>query len=407
MTSEPTLRSHYPLSGLRVIEIAEGVAGSYCARLFADGGADVVKIEPPHGDPVRREPPFAGPAGSPNASALFAYLNRGKRSVVMDAGSAHAQAAFRSLLPTADVVVHDSRDPSESLAGMTPDQLLEDFPELVTVSITPFGESGPYANLLADDLIAASMGGLLAASPGFPDHVVSENEPPLRVNAHISELIGGAFGAIGGLTALSARDVTGTGDYVEVTLHESVAALLGWNLAVAEYGGAVVGRYRVPARQAPNHYLPCADGWVALVAFLERHWNGLVELMGSPEWAARPEFATGPERGANWDLLEPLILDWLIEQPAQLFFEAAQLRGIPSCPALSLSEALGSDQARARDALVPIGLPDAARGLLPGDPFVIDGKRRKAGGAVPALGEHSAEVLDGAAERLPGGPAYG
>ena len=77
MTSEPTLRSHYPLSGLRVIEIAEGVAGSYCARLFADGGADVVKIEPPHGDPVRREPPFAGPAGSPNASALFAYLNRG------------------------------------------------------------------------------------------------------------------------------------------------------------------------------------------------------------------------------------------------------------------------------------------------------------------------------------------
>ncbi len=192
--------------------------------------------------------------------------------------------------------------------------------------------------------------------------------------------------------ALSARDVTGCGDYVEVSLHESVAALLGWNLAVTEYGGTAVGRYRAPARQAPNHYLPCADGWVALVAFIERHWSGLVELMGNPDWAARPEFATGPERGLNWDLLEPLLLDWLIEQPSQTFFEAVQSRGIPSCPALSLSQAIASDQAVARDYLVPIS-PDAERGSLPGDPFVIDGRRRKAEGAIPELGEHTADVL--------------
>ena len=405
MTSGATPISHHPLTGVRVVEIAEGVAGPYCARLFSDSGAEVVKIEPPQGDRTRLEPPFVGPSDSPDASALFAYLNRGKRSAVVDAGSAQDKASLRELVSTADVLVHDSPDPSESLAGMTPEQLLQEFPQLVTVSITPFGESGPYAGLLADDLILAGMGGLLAASPGFPDHVISENEPPLRANAHIAELIGGAFGAIGGLVGLSARDVTGCGDYVEVSLQESVAALLGWNLAVAEYGGAVVGRYRVPARQAPNHYLPCADGWVALVAFIERHWNGLVELMGNPDWAARPEFATGPERGVNWDLLEPLLLDWLIEQPSRSFFEAAQQRGIPSCPALSLSEAIGSDQARARDSLVPLGLPDAARDRLPGDPFVIDGRRRRTGGAVPALGEHTDAVLGG--ERSSAGPADG
>ena len=250
MTSGSTPSSHHPLSGLRVVEVAEGVAGPYCARLLADAGADVVKIEPPNGDPARREPPFASPADSPDASALFAYLNRGKRSAVMDAGSAQDRAALRELLSTADVLVHDFPDPSKSLAGMNPDRLLEEFPRLVTVSLTPFGESGPYANLLADDLILAGMGGLLAASPGFPDHVISENEPPLRANAHIAELIGGAFGAIGGLVALSARDVTGCGDYVEVSLHESVAALLGWNLAVTEYGGvAVAGTGRPPARR--------------------------------------------------------------------------------------------------------------------------------------------------------------
>lgn len=394
MTSGPAPSSHYPLTGLRVVEIAEGVAGPYCARLLGDAGADVVKIEGPNGDPARREPPFIDESGSPAESALFAYLNRGKRSAVMDAGGARDRDAFRELLSTADVLIHDSLDLSGSYAGMNPEQLLQEFPQLVTVSLTPFGESGPYANLLADDLVLAGMGGLLAVSPGFPDHVISENEPPLRANAHIAELIGGAFGAIGGLVALSALDATGCGDYVEVSLHESVAALLGWNLAVTEYGGAAVGRYRAPARQAPNHYLPCADGWVALVAFIERHWNSLVELMGNPEWAARPEFATGPERGLNWDLLEPLLLDWLIEQPSQTFFEAAQARGIPSCPALSLSEAIASDQAVARDYLVPIS-PDAPRGRLPGDPFVIDGRRRKAGGAVPGLGEHTSDVLGG------------
>ncbi len=393
MTSGPTPDSHAPLNGLRVVEIAEGVAGPYCARLFGDAGADVVKLEGPNGDPARREPPFIGRVEPPDASALFAYLNRGKRSAVVDPGNAQEWAALLGLLATADVLIHDCPDPSESFASMTTERLLEEFPQLVTVSITPFGESGPYANLLADDLILAGMGGLLAASPGFPDHVISENEPPLRANAHISELIGGAFGAIGGLVALSARDATGYGDYVEVSLHESVAALLGWNLAVSECGGTAVGRYRVPARQAPNHYLPCADGWVALVAFIERHWNGLVELMGNPEWAARPEFATGPERGLNWDLLEPLLLDWLIEQPAQTFVGAAEARGIPSCPALSLSEAISSEQARARDYLVPIGLPDAAHVRLPGDPFVIDGLRRKAGVAVPALGEHTGDLL--------------
>lgn len=392
MTSGPAPSSHYPLSGLRVVEIAEGAAGPYCARLLGDAGADVVKVEGPNGDPARREPPFFGTSDSPPESALFAYLNRGKRSAVVDEQSARARAALRELISTADVLVHDSPATSKSLADMNPERLLEDFPQLVTVSLTPFGESGPYANLLADDLVLAGMGGLLAVSPGFPDHVISENEPPLRANAHIAELIGGAFGAIGGLVALSARDVTGTGDYVEVSLHESVAALLGWNLAVTEYGGAAVGRYRAPARQAPNHYLPLADGWVALVAFIERHWNGLVELMGNPDWAERPEFATGPERGLNWDLLEPLLLDWLIEQPSQSFFEAAQSRGIPSCPALSLSEAIASDQVVARDYLVPIS-PDASRGSLPGDPFVIAGRRRKAGGAAPGLGEHTREIL--------------
>ena len=393
MTSGPAPSSHSPLSGLRVVETAQGVAGPYCARLFGDAGANVVKIEPPSGDPTRREPPFIG-KDSPSESALFAYLNRGKRSAVVDEQSARARAALRELISTADVLVHDSPHPSKSLVGMNPERLLEDFPQLVTVSLTPFGESGPYSNLLADDLILAGMGGLLAVSPGFPDHVISENEPPLRANAHIAELIGGAFGAIGGLVALTARDVTGAGDYVEVSLHESVAALLGWNLAVTEYGGVAVGRFRAPARQAPNHYLPCADGWVALVAFIERHWNGLVELMGNPDWAARPEFATGPERGLNWDLLEPLLLDWLIEQPSQSFFEAAQSRGIPSCPALSLSESIASAQAVARDYLVPIS-PDLGRGSLPGDPFVIDGRRRKADGAVPGLGEHTREILGG------------
>ena len=210
MTSGPAPSSHYALSGLRVVEIAEGVAGPYCARLLGDAGAAVVKIEGPNGDPARQRATLhrrVRVAGRRRALRLpeqrEAVGRHGRRKARRD------RAAFRELLSTTDVLVHDSLDPSESLAGMNPEQLLQEFPQLVTVSLTPFGESGPYVSLLADDLVLAGMGGLLAVSPGFPDHVISENEPPLRANAHIAELIGGAFGAIGGLVALSARDITG------------------------------------------------------------------------------------------------------------------------------------------------------------------------------------------------------
>ena len=402
MASQPTPSAHFPLRGLRVVDLGEGAAAPYCARLLADAGADVVKVERPEGDPSRREGPFATRAGESESSAWFAYLNRAKRSIVLDLSQAEGRERLLELLFEADVMVHGSPRLEDDLAGITPERLLEAYPRLVTISVTPFGETGPYAALPADELIVTSMAGLLGATPGFPDFVLdAEAEPPLRVNASIAELIGGAVGAIGGLMALSARDATGLGDYVEVSLQEAVAALMGWNLSVYEYGGAIVGRHQVAARQAPNHYMPCADGWIALVAFMERHWRSLVELMGNPEWASRAEFATGPDRGASWETLEPLLIEWLIEQPAQEFFQAAQQAGIPSCPALSVAEAIDNEQTHARGYLVPASLDGDERGRLPGDPFVIDGQRRPATKSAPALGEHTGELLGQWAEPSP------
>lgn len=388
MTHQLGPSSHHPLHGLRVVDLGEGAAASYCARLFADAGADVQKIEPPEGDPCRFEGPHVSSAAAPESSAWFTYLNRGKRSIVLDLSLPEDCERVKEMLSDADVLVHSSARLVDSLAWATPAHLLESYSSLVTVSVTPFGEKGPYAALPGDELIVSSLGGLLGASPGFPDYVLDPvSEPPLRADAHIAGLVGGAMGAIGGLMALSTRDKTGLGDYVEVSLQECVAALIGWNLSVYAYGGAIVGRHQVPARQAPNHYLPCADGWVALVAFMERHWTSLVELMGNPDWASSPEFATGVDRGANWQALEPLLVEWLVQQPAANLFKGAQERGIPTCPALSIEEAIGNEQARARDYFVPTGIEGDERGRLPGDPLVIDGQRRRSASSAPALGE--------------------
>ena len=355
-------RFEQPLAGLRLLDLARGLAGRFCARLLADAGADVLRLTR-DGSPSEVTPV--------TERVLDYYVDRGK-SVACS-----TDADLATLLPVADAVIHDSGG-SQGEWPLDFRHLLTTHPRLIVVSITPFGETGPRAGWMGDDLIAVASGGLAHATPGMPDFSRDlDEEPPLRPDAMVGELISGLHGAIGTLFAILARHKYGHGEYVEISMQEVVAALMPWDIMLWTYGRNIVGRRQVRTNLAPNSYLPAAEDWMVLVAFAENHWRSLVEMMGTPDWSDSELFATAVARGENWEALESLLTSWLQTQSRWEFLEGAQKRGIPSAPALELPDAVENEHSRRRSFLARTLIEGVGETLLPGDVFVLNGKRRE------------------------------
>jgi crotonobetainyl-CoA:carnitine CoA-transferase CaiB-like acyl-CoA transferase len=320
----------------------------------------------------QEEPPNL--SGSTVQRALTHYVDRGKTIV-----EPPEQIDWELLLSAADVVVHDSL-PRDKAWPIDFREVAERHPQLIVISITPFGESGPRAGWLGDDLIAVASGGLAHATPGLPDYASDlEQEPPLRADALVGELTSGVHGAATAMLALLSRDRGGKGEYVEISMQEIMAALIPWDIVLWTYGKTIVGRRQARAHLGPNAFLPAGDCWVVLVAFAERHWQSLLEMMGNPDWAESELFATAESRGENWEALESLLGEWLQTQTRWDFLREAQSRGIPSVPALELPDALCNEHMEARSFLTEERIGQDKM-LLPGDVFVMDGVRRRAGG---------------------------
>ncbi len=396
-----------PLDGKRILEMGDFISVPFASRLLADAGADVLKIEPASGDSARRLGPFFSTPGL-ETSAMFAYVNRGKKSLAMDSAASGSRRHLAKLLSRADVLIHDFASLEDSPLGLSQQKLEQAYPGLVIVSVTPFGQRGPYASWKADDLVLMAMSGIANCTPGFPDYATNlDAEPPLRPNGHIGEFIGGLSAAVGAMLGLLIKENTGKGTSIDVAKHEALASLMIWFTGVSGYSGNLVGRAQLKARQAPNHYLPCADGWFVLVAFIEKHWNELVAIMGNPEWASRPEFATGPSRGTHWDELEPLIVSWLVEQPKKELFRKAQERGNPSAPLLSIREAFFNEQSMGRAFLQETGIKGDASGKLPASAVMLNGERLRSPALPPGFTMKPAkEIAHYWQEKRPDGKSF-
>ncbi|MCH9018480.1 MAG: CoA transferase, partial [Chloroflexi bacterium] len=210
------------LSGLKVVELTDQVsgqvAGSFCARLLGDAGADVVKVEPPHGDRYRRNGPYPGGVPDPEWSGLFLYLNSNKRGVSLDIESAGGWAAFLDLTAASDFLVLGQNSSEIERLGLRRERFSDANPGLIVTAITPFGLTGPNSAYLGDDLIAISAGGMAFATPGVPDRVGDPDlEPPLRSNTHMAGYLAGVQGAMASVAALLSRAL-GQGAGCEIDL---------------------------------------------------------------------------------------------------------------------------------------------------------------------------------------------
>ncbi len=374
------------LGQYRVIEIGSLPAAAYCARLLADFGAEVIKIEPPGGDPLRSEPPFIDAGGS-QESAWFAWLNYNKKSITLDCTDTANAAQLQQLLDGADVLI-DGLGRHERLAcGLDRHALRRRYPHLVIADVEWFGESGPYRDFAGTDAICRALAGLVK--------VVGPAEgPPLALPDYQSAVVGGLAAYIPVVAALISRLNGDEGREFEVSVFEANVTAMELQVAQLPPDG-IERRLGINSFSASGGMgiFACKQGWIGITTNTPQQWSALCELMGRPELGHDPQYLFGLDRGVNRQKLQPVFGAVLMQRTAAEWFEDALRLKLPFAIVPSMAELLQTEVLRQRGAIVPISIGERTA-EAPGSPLHLVATPPLHGGRVPAAGEHTAQMLE-------------
>lgn len=330
-----------PLSDRRVVDLSTWIAGAYCTKLLADGGAEVVKVEPPGGDPLRRWSASGSEIPAGEDGALFNFLGASKRSVVVEPTSAGDLDSLQQLLDSADAVVWSEGSPLAELDALAPAQLLATHPHLSVTSITHFGLEGPWKDRPATEFtLQALSGGIIGLARGNPDRA------PVHVGGQIGEWLTGAFAAIGTLASMRRRGAGGgaAGELVDVSMLEALAMCLTYYPVTFN---DQLGRPMRRKRYVPTPGVAAArDGLVGLGVGTGQQWLDFCAMVGHPEWMEDPKLFL--DRAA----LAPTIDAWIAERSAAEVLDLASGFRIPNAPIADGANVVGFEHYRARDTFV-------------------------------------------------------
>lgn len=345
-----------PLAGCRVLEIGSTAAGPFCARLMADFGADVIKIEPPEGDVLRNMG-----ARKDGVPLYGASVLRGKRLIAVDMKQAEGRALARRLAIGSDVVIENYRPGTLEKWGLDYASLVDDNPGLVMVRISGYGQSGPYHDRPGYGIVAEAIGGLRELT-GDPDR------PPARVGVALTDYVAGLYGAFGAAMALVARQRTGRGQVVDAALYEAAFSLLELHVPGYPVLGVVPTRAgsAIPGH-APNNLYPTRDGGHVLIAAgTEAIFTRLCAAMGRPELARDPRFSTPQARGENASTLDAEIAAWTSTLDQQAAFAALVAAAVPGGPIYTMADIFADPHFRSREMLLDVPEPELGSVILPG-----------------------------------------
>lgn len=380
-----------PLEGLRVLDISRALAGPYCTMMLGDLGADVIKVEQPgRGDESRGwGPPFVGaPYGSyPGESAYFMAVNRNKRSMTVNLKNAEGQNIIKRLAGASDVLVENFRTGTLDKMGLGYKDLHALNPRLVYCSISGYGRTGPYAERPGYDFIIQAEGGLM----GITGPVEG---PPYRVGLSIVDIATGMFSATAILAALRARDLTGEGQLVDLSLLDAQVALLA-NVASNYLIGGIEPRRMGNAHLniAPYEVFPARDRWFALGAANARQWQLLCEVINRTELMDDPRFATNQDRVVNRIELVETLSEVFANRDADEWLVNLQEAGLPCGPINTIRDVFNHPQAQSRGLDLEIDHPTAGQVRFPGFPYKMSGTPADVLRPPPLLGEHTEDVL--------------
>lgn len=378
------------LDELAVIDLGEMVSAPYCAKLFADFGADVIKVETPgRGDLARRWGPFPGDEPHLEKSGLFHFLNTNKRSVTLDVTRPEGRDLLLRLAAKADVVVENYLPKQLPAWGLGYAELSAANPDLVLISITPYGQTGPYADWNGYDLNAYHLSGASSRYCGRP------GEAPLEHGTFAADFFGAASAAAWGLAITYGRKQVGGGQHVDVSCAEAIAAAFvgGQNIGGYAQDGVFEKRTGVGMPLgAPATIVPCKDGYVWMLALEPGQWNGLVRVMGDPEWAQLEMFQDMFVRAQNSDVIYPMIEEWTMDHGKFEIMEKCQEAGCPITAVFTVEEAAEHPHLKERGYLVDLEHPVLGSVRDLGAPFKLPECPGGPTTAAPLLGQHNSDV---------------
>lgn len=381
-----------PLAGVRVLDLSQFIAGPFCTKVMGTFGAEVIKIERPLvGDIARRHGPFPGDTPNGEKSGLFLHLNTNKKSVTTDLRLAAGRGILLELLDGVSILVESFRPGVMERLGLGYDALSKRAPGLVMVSISNFGQTGPYKDYLSSEAITYATGGPMHAT-GFPDR------EPLKLGGHIIQCQAGASAALAALLSYYGSLVFGQGDHIDISLFETQAAsqdrrttqLIGY-----QYTGETVAR-RPAGTMVGQGIRPCKDGYINITG--GHRFDELVKMIGREEAHQDPRFATPEERAKlrradEFDIY--YYLPWLLEHSMGEVWAIAQANHLPGGPIYTVKDLMEDPFFRARGAWQEIDHPKAGKLVYAGPPFRVSGSPGPDWTPAPLLGQHNREVLCG------------
>ncbi|MDA0262853.1 MAG: CoA transferase [Chloroflexi bacterium] len=372
------------LNGIRVLDLGSGISAPWCAKILADYGADVIKVEPPGaGDCARRMGPFAGDDPHPEKSLGFLYLNTNKRGVTLDPSSPTGRKLLERLVAEADVLVENHPPARSQELGLNYQSLAEVNPKLVVTSVTPFGQTGPYRDYQATDIVTYALSGLMY-------HSGDSDKEPLRNVLDQSFYVAGANAAAATQVALFARLYSGEGQQVDVSAAECLGAHMVQPLPYYNYMGAVKGRR--PVRGAGfEELMPARDGYVAPSVQGSRPWSTVAALIGGEELQDE-KFATGAGRVAHGEELKQLLIKGLAEWDRMPLFLASGEQRLVFGMAQDAGDLANCPHLESRGFFVEVDHPVAGRARYPGMAVRLPGETITATRPAPLLGQHNADV---------------
>jgi crotonobetainyl-CoA:carnitine CoA-transferase CaiB-like acyl-CoA transferase len=369
----------------RVLDLA-GPEASLCGRLLADLGADVLKVEPPGGEPGRRRSPFHGDARGTGESLHFLYHNAGKQGVTLDVETAAGRALFRALVAEADFVIESFPPGYLDRLGLTHSELRTPNSALIWCSVTPFGSDGPRAAEPADNMTLLAAAGVLRITG-------PTEEGPCDSPSALAYEAAAVYAAFGLLLAARARAATGRGTRIDLSIQECALSGL-YPIAIAHYDYHETLDTR--AGRALDIFVPCRDGADVMVyPVTASAWRGVVDWLSKPDVLADPAWLDIRYRRVNADAIYAFLEPLAQSLDSQAFFVAGQERGVPTSPVHSPARFLADPHEAARHFTREIPTPDGGTIPFPASPYWIDGAPPLPRAPAPRPGQHNAAIYGG------------
>lgn len=372
-----------PLDGIKVLDLTRVLAGPYATMLLGDLGAEVIKIEQPGtGDESRNFGPFKN-----GFSLYFMSVNRGKRSVTLNLKTDRGQAIFKQLLAQTDILVENFRPGTMKNLGLDYETLKAEHPSLIYAACSGFGQTGPYAQQGAYDMIIQGMGGIISIT-GEPEG------PPVRVGTSISDITAALFTTIGILSALHHRNQTGQGQLVDVAMLDSLVAVL--ENAVVRYFATGEAPKPLGARHpaiTPFEAFASADGHVIIALGNDTLWSKFCEHVDRKELISDERFQTNADRTENHSELFPILSEIMSQRTTDDWIDALGNIGVPCGPINTMDKVVSHPQVQAREMITRVAHQITGEVEVPGVPIKLSETPGNVDAPAPSLGEHTTEIL--------------